>query len=239
MSEMRLQKALAAAGVASRRASEEMIAEGRVEVNGEPVLEMGRKVDPATDVIRVDGKRIPPANEHVYFALNKPTGVESTMAEEPAPTLLDFTAGLPRVFHVGRLDRDTSGLLLLTNDGDFAQRVTHPSYELDKEYLAEVRGEVDPKTVKRLLRGIQLDDGPVKPDKVQVMQAGPKRSLVKVVLHEGRNRIVRRMFEAVGHPVVKLSRLRIGPVKLGSLKSGKLRELTREELGALFDSLGM
>lgn len=238
---VRLQKVLSAAGVASRRASEELIAEGRVEVNGQPVLEMGVRVDPERDVIRVDGARIPSARRHTYWVLNKPRGVVSTMDDpEGRPSLADY---LPRksdrLFHVGRLDTDTEGLILLTNDGEFTHRMTHPSYEVPKTYLAEVEGDVDAKVARRLEKGITLDDGPVRPDKLKVVMRSPEKSLVEVTLHEGRNRIVRRMFDAVAHPVRRLSRTRIGPVRLSQLAPGEIRELTRDELGALLDLVGM
>ncbi len=233
---VRLQKVLAQAGVASRRAAEELIARGRVEVNGATVVEQGLRVDPAKDVIRVDGARIPPQRPEVYLVLNKPTGVLSAM-EDPhgRPTVADYVAGRGRLFHVGRLDADTEGLLLLTNDGDFAQRMMHPSYEVPKTYVAEVAGAVAEATLKRLRAGIELDDGPVRPDRLKVVQRAGERTLLRVELHEGRNRIVRRMFEAAGHPVRKLSRVAIGPVRLGDLKPGAVRDLTREELGALLD----
>ncbi len=235
---VRLQKVLAAAGVASRRASEDLIARGRVEVNGRVVREQGVRVDPVRDVIRVDGARIPPARAHVYVVLNKPKGVVSTMDDpQGRPTLQGLLRrrSKDRLFHVGRLDADTEGLILLTNDGEFAQRMMHPSYEVSKTYLAEVSGLIDGHTLRRLAAGITLDDGPVRPDRVKLVQRSGDHSLVSVTLHEGRNRIVRRMFDAVGHPVRRLSRTAIGPVRLGGLKSGDLRDLTREELGALLD----
>lgn len=233
---VRLQKVLAQAGVASRRAAEELIARGRVEVNGERVREQGLRVDPTSDVIRVDGKRIPPQRPHLYVVLNKPRGVVSTM-EDPhgRPTVADYLGRRGRLFHVGRLDADTEGLLLLTNDGDFAQRMAHPSFEVPKTYVAEVAGQVTEATLKRLRAGVELEDGPVRADRTKLVQQLGDRSLVRVVLHSGRNRVVRRMFEAVGHPVRQLSRIAIGPVKLGDLKPGAVRDLTREELGALLD----
>lgn len=238
---IRLQKVIAAAGLASRRGAEQLIAEGRVEVNGQVVMEQGMRVDPANDHIRVDGSRIPPARHHTYLVLNKPLGVVSTMDDpEGRPTLTDY---LPRrkarLFHVGRLDTDTAGLILLTNDGDFAHRMTHPSYQVTKVYLAEVAGSVDDRTIKRLAKGVTLDDGPVRPDKVKLVSRTDTRSLVQISLHEGRNRIVRRMMDAVGHPVDKLSRIAIGPVRLGQLRQGEARELTRDELGALLDLVGL
>jgi 23S rRNA pseudouridine2605 synthase len=234
---VRLQKVLAAAGVASRRACEVMISEGRVEVNGNPVTEQGLRVDPDRDVIRVDGSRIPPPRRHSYLVLNKPRGVVSTLSDpEGRPTLADFVADRrERLFHVGRLDTDTEGLLILTNDGDFAHRLAHPSYEVPKTYLAEVAGVVSPATIKQLRAGLVLDDGPVKPTAVRLVSVGTDRTLIKITLHEGRQHIVRRTMEAVGHPVRRLSRIGIGPVRLGRLKVGELRDLTREELGGLLD----
>jgi 23S rRNA pseudouridine2605 synthase len=233
---VRLQKVLAAAGVASRRACEIMISEGRVEVNGRLVLEQGTRVDPDRDVIRVDGSRIPPPRRHQYLVLNKPRGVVSTMADPSGRrTLAEFLTGRERLFHVGRLDTDSEGLLLLTNDGEFAHRLAHPSYEVPKTYLAEVAGVVNQATLRRLRAGISLDDGPVRPSSVTLVSTGTDRSLIKITLHEGRNHIVRRTMEAVGHPVRRLSRTGIGPVRLGSLKVGELRDLTRDELGGLLD----
>ena len=234
---VRLQKVLAAAGVASRRACEVLISEGRVEVNGTPVIEQGVRVDPDRDVIRVDGSRIPPPRRHSYLVLNKPRGVVSTLSDpEGRPTLADFVGDRrERLFHVGRLDTDTEGLLILTNDGDFAQRLAHPSYEVPKTYLAEVAGVVGPATIKQLRAGLVLDDGPVRPTAVRLVSAGTDRTLIKITLHEGRQHIVRRTMEAVGHPVRRLSRIGIGPVRLGRLKVGELRDLTREELGGLLD----
>jgi 23S rRNA pseudouridine2605 synthase len=241
---VRLQKVIAAAGVASRRASEILIDQGRVEVNGRVVAEQGMRIDPERDVVRVDGSRIPPPRRHMYIVLNKPRGVVSTMDDpEGRRTLSDLLVGkVPgrrsandRLFHVGRLDTETEGLLILTNDGDFAQRLAHPSYEVPKTYLAEVLGVVTPQTLKRLRTGVLLDDGPVNPVAVKLVSTAPDKSLVKITLREGRNRIVRRTMEAVGHPVRRLSRTGIGPVRLGSLKSGDFRELTRDELGELLD----
>jgi 23S rRNA pseudouridine2605 synthase len=233
---VRLQKVLAAAGVASRRACEIMISEGRVEVNGRLVVEQGTRVDPERDVIRVDGSRIPPPRRHQYLVLNKPPGVVSTLADpEGRRTLAEFLPGRERLFHVGRLDTDSEGLLILTNDGEFAHRLAHPSYEVPKTYLAEVAGVVNQATLRRLRGGISLDDGPVRPTGVTLVSTGTDRSLIKITLHEGRNHIVRRTMEAVGHPVRRLSRTGIGPVRLGNLKVGEVRDLTRDELGGLLD----
>jgi 23S rRNA pseudouridine2605 synthase len=241
---VRLQKVLAAAGIASRRASENLIHEGRVEVNGRVVTEQGLRVDPETDVVRVDGSRIPPPRRHLYLVINKPRGVVSTMEDpEGRRTLSDLLEGArpgkpARLFHVGRLDTDTDGLLILTNDGDFAHKLAHPSYEVPKTYLAEVTGIVNEATIKRLRAGVTLEDGPLKPTSVKLVSTAKDRSLVKMTLHEGRNHIVRRTMDSVGHSVRHLSRIGIGPVRLGSLKSGELRDLTSEELGGLLDLIG-
>jgi 23S rRNA pseudouridine2605 synthase len=237
---IRLQKVLAGAGVASRRACEELISEGRVEVNGKVVTEQGRRVDPDTDVIRVDGSRIPPPRRHRYLVLNKPRGVVSTMDDpEGRPTVADLVPDRQgRLFHVGRLDTDTEGLILLTNDGEFAHRLAHPSYEVPKTYLAEVAGVVGRDVVAKLRAGVTLEDGPVRPVAVKLVSTSAERSLVKITLHEGRNHLVRRTMEAVGHPVRRLSRTGIGPVRLGTLRTGEIRELTRDELGGLLDLIG-
>lgn len=236
---LRLQKALAQAGVASRRASEDLIAEGRVEVNGKVVTEQGLRVDPERDTIRVDGSRIPPPRRHLYLVLNKPRGVVSTMDDpQGRPTLEQYVPRHQRLFHVGRLDTETEGLLILTNDGDFANKLAHPSHEVPKTYLAEVEGLLDNKTLRRLEKGLSLEDGPIKPDKVKLVTRAEARSMVQITLHEGRNRIVRRIFDSIGHPVRQLSRISIGPIRLGQLQVGETRELTREELGALLDVIG-
>lgn len=233
---IRLQKVLAQAGVASRRASEIMIDEGRVEVNGKVVTEQGLRVDPERDTIRVDGSRIPSARRHSYWVLNKPRGVVSTM-EDPQgrATLADYLPGRERLFHVGRLDTDTEGLIILTNDGELTHRLTHPKYEVPKTYLVDCEGLLDNKTLKQLEKGVRLEDGPARADKVKLVMRSEAKSLVALTLHEGRNRIVRRMMDAVGHPVRRLSRTAIGPVTLGQLQVGAARELTRDELGALLD----
>jgi 23S rRNA pseudouridine2605 synthase len=235
---VRLQKLLATSGVASRRKCEELMLAGEVEVDGEVVTRLGTKVDPATAVIRVSGRRLPPASPNVYLVLNKPRGVVSTMSDpQGRRTLGDLVADRPeRLFHVGRLDTDTSGLIVLTNDGDFAQRLAHPSYEVDKTYVAEVDGEVTKATLRTLREGITLEDGPVTVSKARVVQQGKGKSIVELVIHEGRNRIVRRLLDHVGHPVKRLTRTAIGPVRLGRLPEGELRELTRDELGVLLDS---
>ncbi len=239
---IRLQKVLAAAGLGSRRHCEELIEDGLVQVNGRTIDAHGVRVDPLTDVIRVDGARIPPPRRHLYLAFHKPRGVVSTMDDpQGRTTITDYLGRRSKegLFHVGRLDTPTEGLLLITNDGDFAQRMMHPSHEISKTYVAEIEGVIENVTLRKLGRGIKLDDGPVRADEVKLIQRGGTRSIVQVVLHEGRNRIVRRMFDAVNHPVRRLTRAAVGPVKLGRLKVGELRDLTSEELGALMDLAGL
>jgi len=214
---------------------------GRVEVDGQVVTQLGVRVDPERALIRVDGKRIPVAQAHVYLVLNKPSGVVSTMADEQGrPDLSQFVAGrAERLFHVGRLDTDTEGLIVLTNHGEFAHRLAHPAYELSKTYVAQVEGVVKPKLRAELLAGVELDDGPVRVDAFTLTAVQGQRSMVELVIHVGRNRIVRRLLAAVGHPVLKLSRTAIGPIRLGSLRSGEVRELDPDELGALLDAVGL
>ncbi len=237
----RLQKVLAQAGVASRRKCETLMSQGRVVVDGAVVTQLGARVDPETAVIRVDGARIPVAQAHVYLAVNKPRGVVSTMAdEEGRPDLAGLVADRPeRLFHVGRLDTDTDGLLLLTNHGELAHRLAHPSYELQKTYVAQVEGTVPPGLRSTLLGGVELDDGPVRVDSFKLTAVQGGRSMVELVIHEGRNHVVRRLLAAVGHPVLRLSRTAIGPVRLGGLTSGTVRELRADELGALLDAVDL
>jgi 23S rRNA pseudouridine2605 synthase len=238
---IRLQKLLAQSGVASRRRCEELMLAGSVEVDGEIVTRLGTKVDPRTAVVRVDGVRLPPISPHVYLVLNKPRGVVSTMSDpEGRPTLSDYVADRPeRLFHVGRLDTDTDGLIIMTNDGDFAQKLAHPSYEVEKTYVAEVEGVPTAATLKRLRDTVTLDDGPVPVSRVKMVSHHGERAIVELVIHEGRNRIVRRLLDHVGHPVRRLTRTRIGPVRVGNLRHGTLRELTNDEIGALLDIAGL
>jgi len=236
----RLQKVMAAAGVASRRVSEDLIAGGRVTVNGEIVDEPGRRVLP-TDLITVDGIAIQTDISKRYVMLNKPVGVVSSMADESGrPDLREFTDGYEeRLFNVGRLDANTSGLLVLTNDGDLAHVLAHPSFGVSKTYIAKVSGAVTAQTIAKLITGIDLDDGPIAADKARALggggasHKGPSETMVEITLHSGRNRIVRRMLDAVGHPVIELVRRQFGPLHLGTLPVGRTRDLTKVELGEL------
>jgi 23S rRNA pseudouridine2605 synthase len=215
------------------------MAEGHVEVNGEIVTQMGARVDPVRDVIRVDGRRVPPRSDHAYLVLNKPRGVVTSMADERGrPDLRSLLADRPeRLFHVGRLDTDTSGLLIVTNDGDLAHRLAHPSFEVTKTYVALVEGDVPASLAARLRDGVELDDGPAPVDRFRVIDRSRGRSLVELDVHIGRNRIVRRILDHVGHPVLELTRTAFGPLRLGDLAVGTTRELSRDELGDLFDTV--
>lgn len=235
----RLQKVMAAAGVASRRVSEDLIAQGRVTVNGEIVTEPGRRVV-MTDLVTVDGTAIQTDTTKRYVMLNKPVGVVSSMADESGrPDLREFTRDYEeRLFNVGRLDANTSGLLILTNDGDLAHVLAHPSFGVSKTYIAKVSGVVSAQTISRLTRGIELDDGPIAADRARALGAASTGSsgaatMVEITLHSGRNRIVRRMLDAVGHPVIELVRRQFGPLHLGTLPVGRTRDLTKVELGQL------
>ena len=238
---VRLQKVLAAAGVGSRRHCEELIGAGRVEVDGETVRRFGARVDPAHQVIRVDGKRIPSRQDLVYLAFNKPPGVLTTMSDPRGrATVTDFLGGrAERLFHVGRLDYDTEGLMLLTNDGELAHRLAHPRYGVLKTYLAEVSGPVPKDLGRRLMTGIELADGVAAADRFRVAERAGPRVLVEITLHEGRKRIVRRMLAEAGHPVTRLVRTDVGPVRLGGLKPGGVRELTTREIGDLYAAVGL
>jgi pseudouridine synthase len=238
---IRLQRVLASAGLGSRRACEELIEEGRVEVDGKVVVEQGMRVDPASAVIKVDGLRIATAPDHVYIALNKPRGVVSTMSDpEGRPSLQEYVGDRSaRLFHVGRLDTETEGLILLTNDGDLAHRLAHPSYGVVKTYLAEVTGPVARDVGKRLRAGVELEDGPVRVDGFRLVGQSGNRVMVEVSLHEGRKHVVRRLLGEVGHPVSRLVRTDVGPVSLGHLKPGKQRKLSQQEVGALYKAVGL
>ena len=231
---VRLQKVMAAAGVASRRVCEDLITQGRVKVNGKVVTELGTRINPDVDKVTVGGTPVQLDNSRVYLALNKPYGVVSSMADENGrPDLSQFVEGYDRVFNVGRLDSETTGLIIMTNDGDLAHKLAHPKFGVTKTYVARVEGVVTPAIIHKLLSGFELEDGIIKADKAHVVDVQPGESLVEVVLHSGRNRIVRRMFEFVGHPVVGLVRRQFGPIQLGPLKEGRIRELSKIEVGGL------
>jgi 23S rRNA pseudouridine2605 synthase len=234
----RLQKVLAAAGIGSRRACEELIAAGRVTVDGKRAT-LGDKVDAESAEIHVDGERVITNTKLVYIAMNKPRSVVSTMADERGrDAIADYLGNVDqRVFHVGRLDADSEGLLLLTNDGELAHRLMHPSYGVAKTYLAEVAGPVPRAVGRQLLKGVELDDGPARVDSFKLVDAVQRTALVEVVIHEGRKHIVRRLFEEVGHPVSRLVRTAIGPIRLGDLKPGRTRRLTNAEVAALFKAV--
>jgi pseudouridine synthase len=238
---VRLQKVLAAAGVGSRRHCEELIGAGRVEVDGETVRRFGARVDPEHQVIRVDGKRIPSRQDLMYLAFNKPAGVLTAMSDDRGrPTITDYLGDrAERLFHVGRLDYDTEGLMLLTNDGELAHRLAHPRYGVLKTYLAEVPGPVPKDLGRRLMTGIELDDGVATADRFRVVGRSGNRVMVEITLHEGRKRIVRRMLAEAGHPVQRLVRTDVGPIRLGQLKPGAVRELTTAEVGELYASVGL
>lgn len=233
---VRLHKLLASAGVGSRRACEELIAAGRVSVDDQVVRELGVRIDPRRQVVHVDGIRVTLDESRVYLAFNKPKGVVTTMSDELGrPAISDYLGGRnDRLFHVGRLDADTEGLLLLTNDGDLAHRLQHPAYEVLKTYVAQIPGPVPRDLGRRLREGIELDDGPIRVDGFKVVDSQPGKAMVEIVIHEGRKRIVRRLMEAVGHPVLSLTRVQVGPIRLGDLRSGRTRVLTSAEVGQLY-----
>jgi len=238
---VRLQRVLAQAGLGSRRACEQLIEEGRVEVNGEPVRVQGKRIDPERDTVRVDGSLLPTIPGLVHLAVNKPRGMLSTMSDpQGRASLADLVQGRrERLFHVGRLDADTEGLLLVTNDGQLAHRLAHPSYEVAKTYVAEVPGPVPRDLGRRLRAGVDLDDGPAQVDSFRVVGHAGARVMVEVVLHEGRKHVVRRLLATVGHPVDRLVRTHVGPVALGSMRPRKVRDLTLEEVRRLYDAVGL
>jgi 23S rRNA pseudouridine2605 synthase len=237
----RLQKVLALAGIGSRRACEILIAQGRVEVNGSVVEEQGMRIDPLSAVVRVDGQRVPTIPDMVVIAFNKPRGVVSTMSDENGrPCVGDYVADREeRLFHVGRLDAETEGLLILTNDGNLGNRLAHPSHDVEKTYIATVTGKPAKDVFPRLRGGVELDDGPAKAVSARLVQQLPDRAMVEIVLHEGRNRIVRRMMDSVGHPVLELVRTRIGPIHLGQQRPGVMREIHGAELRSLYTDVGL
>ena len=237
---VRLQKVLAAAGVGSRRACEDLIANRRVTVDGKVAI-LGQRVDPRNNAIHVDGDRIPTAPDIIVLALNKPKGVVSTMIDpDGRPCVGDYVATREeRLFHIGRLDVDTEGLLLITNDGDLSNRITHPSHGLPKTYLAWVPGTIPRELGRQLRAGVLLEDGVAKVDSFKLVQSQPGEALIEVVLHDGRNRVVRRMFEQVGHPLRSLARTHIGPIALGSQRPGTVRVIHGAELGSLYNAVGL
>ncbi|HXF02616.1 MAG TPA: pseudouridine synthase [Arthrobacter sp.] len=239
---VRLQKVLAGAGVASRRVCEELIQAGRVEVDGVVVRELGVRVDPAQAVIHVDGIRVQMDETLTYLVFNKPKGVVSTMEDpEGRPCISDYLKPQQgqRLFHVGRLDQATEGLLLLTNDGELANRLTHPSYQVPKTYLVQVRGPMAHGVGAQMKAGIELEDGVSSVDSFKLVDSTPGHVLVEVVLHSGKNRVVRRLFDAVGHPVERLVRIQVGPIRLGDQRQGSIRALGRQEAGHLLALVGM
>ena len=238
---MRLQKVLAQAGLGSRRACEELIASGRVEVDGQIVVEQGTRVDPVKAIVRVDGQRVPTAPDTVVLVFNKPKGVVSTMADDHGRKCVgDYVSERPeRLFHVGRLDAETECLLIITNDGQLAQHLGHPTHEVAKTYVATVAGVVERDGLRALRLGVELEDGLAKCDTARIVQSLSDRTMVELVIHQGRNRIVRRMFEAIGHPVLALVRTRVGPVSLGQQRPGSLRVLEGSELHALYTQAGL
>jgi 23S rRNA pseudouridine2605 synthase len=234
---IRIQKVMASAGVASRRVAENMIAQGRVSVNGTVVVSPGMRVDPEVDQVTVDGVAVQTDTSKVYVMLNKPVGIVSSLSDDRGrPDLTQFTEQFDeRLFNVGRLDAETSGLLILTNDGDLAHVLAHPSFGVTKTYIAKVTGKVSPQTLAKLTKGFALDDGFIQADKARLLTYSQSEgtSLVELTLHSGRNRIVRRMMAEVGHPVVELVRRQFGPLNLGTLQVGQMRRLTKAELGQL------
>lgn len=231
----RLQKILASAGVASRRHSEALILDGRVKINGQVVRELGTKADPERDRIEVDGRPLPRAAGPLYLALHKPQGYVTTVKDpRRRRTVMDLVSPVPGLHPVGRLDYDTTGLLLLTTDGEFTLAMTHPRFGVAKTYHAVLRGRPSELALQKLREGITLDDGPTQPAELIRLGHEGSTTAVQITLHEGRNRQVRRMFEAIGHPVLRLKRVGLGPVTLGDLAPGEARPLAPEEVEALF-----
>lgn len=240
MNAIRLQKVIADAGVASRRKAEELIRQGRVTVNGKVAMEMGLKVDPASDHVKVDGRHLKPVAPKAYVMLNKPKGVLTTLegpGADDRPTVQSLLKGIKqRVFPVGRLDYDTEGLLVLTNDGELAQRLLHPKYHVPKTYLVKVKGVLDEAQLKRLGKGVRLSDGMTSRAHAKKVRKTDENSWIELTIYEGRTHQVKRMLEAVTHPVLKLKRVRFGPLTLGTLSSGAYRFLTDPEIHRLKDA---
>lgn len=233
---IRLQKVLADAGIASRRASEGLIVAGRVSVDGQVVTELGTRVDPESQAVAVDGVPVSTRSDRVYLLLNKPRGMLSTMSDERGrpcvgDVVRDHTA---RLYHVGRLDADSEGLLLLTNDGELANLLTHPSHGVPKVYLAEVAAPLRRGALREVVAGVELDDGPARAVSARPVGSAPGRAMVEIVVHEGRKHVVRRLLAAVGHPVLRLVRVQVGPLLLAELKPGRTRRLRPDEVRALY-----
>jgi 23S rRNA pseudouridine2605 synthase len=230
----RLQKVLAHAGVASRRKAEKLIQQGRVAVNGKTVTQLGTKVDPDRDEVRVDGERIQTASSHVYIMVNKPRGVLSVMEDDrDRKSLGDLVSAPTRLYPVGRLDATSEGLILLTDDGELANLLTHPRYQHEKEYLVLVNGRPSDKTLQAWRRGVLLDEKPTAPARVSFFRSQGGSTLLRVAMHEGRKRQIRRVASLLGHPVRELTRVRLGPLQLGTLESGQWRYLTSKEIREL------
>jgi len=231
----RLQKILSAAGVASRRLSEELIVQGRVQINGRTVTELGTKADPDIDEIKVDGRRIHVQKRKRYLLLNKPRGYITTRSDpQGRPTVMELIRGVKEyVYPVGRLDCDSEGLLLLTNDGELATRLTHPRHEVEKVYEARIRGVPDRHSIERLERGVTIEGRRTAPARGRIIDERESQAVVEIAIHEGRHRQVRQMFDAIGHPVIRLRRVRIGPIEDPDLPPGHWRELTPQEIARL------
>lgn len=232
--EIRIQKILANAGIASRRKAEELIIDGRITVNGK-IAVIGMKADPERDYIKLDGRLISKPEPKVYYMFNKPADVVTSLSDpEGRPTVGDYLKGIKyRVFPVGRLDYDSEGLLLITNDGDFANSLLHPSKKIPKTYVVKVKDIIDDNKLQILRRGVRLEDGLTAPAKVKRLRQTDNNSWIEITIYEGRKRQIRRMLEKVGHPVIKLRRIAIGSLKLGDLKTGQMRRLTNEEVKSL------
>ncbi|WP_427338755.1 pseudouridine synthase [Caloranaerobacter sp. DY30410] len=229
---MRLQKYLAMCGVASRRKSETLILQGRVKVNGKVVDKLGYKIDPDIDIVLVDNKRVIKKEDYIYIALNKPEGYITTVKDQfNRPTVLDLVKSInERIYPVGRLDYDTSGLIFLTNDGDLTYKLTHPKHEIEKVYIAKIKGVPTEKELNEFRNGLKIDNYVTSKAKIKVLKKYNNYSIVKITIHEGKNRQVRKMCEKINHPVIKLKRIAIGKIELGNLKKGNWRYLSKKEI---------